>query len=294
MPETVQRLKVLKTYKLFIGGKFPRTESGRYLRAHDVKTGEQLANYCHASRKDLRNAVTAARSAFPGWAAKSAYLRGQIIYRIAEMIESRSHAIADEITSSSATSTPDALAEVAATVDRLVHFAGWSDKYQQVFSSVNPVASPHFNFSTLEPTGVVGIVCPDEPCLLALASLTAEAVLSGNCTVALASEKYPLPAVAFAEALATSDVPAGVINILTGKRDELTPTFASHMDINAIVDASGDPALATTLQGGVADNLKRVSIRDLTPAGWTTAAARDPYRILDTVEVKTAWHPAGL
>lgn len=289
-----QRLAVLKTYKLFIGGKFPRSESGRYKIAQSPKSGDHLANYCHASRKDFRDAVVAARQAQPGWGASSAYLRGQILYRAAEMLESRGDSLAAELESSTGTDKKSARAEVEASIDRLVYYAGWSDKFQQVFGSVNPVASSHFNFSTPEPTGVVGIFCPDSPALLGLVSLVAPAILSGNSSVVLASEEFPLPAITFAEIIATSDVPGGVINLLTGGRAELAPHFATHMDLNAIVDGSGDPVIGSRFREGSATNLKRVAARALDhPADWFGEAAQDPYRILDTIEIKTAWHPIG-
>ncbi len=288
MPEPAERLPVLKTYKLYIGGKFPRTESGRYLRAHAVKTGDHLANYCHASRKDFRDAVVAARSATGSWGAASAYLKGQILYRAAEMLEGRAGAMAAELESSTGRTGAECRDEVAATVDRLVYFAGWTDKFGQLAGTVNPVASSHFNFSMPEPTGVVAVVCPDEPALLALGHLLAEVILTGNTAVVLASERYPLAAMTLAETLATSDLPGGVVNILTGRRAELAPGMASHMDVNGIVDASGDPAIATVLRQGAADNLKRVTLR---PPETTLAGT--PHHILDTVEIKTAWHPIG-
>ncbi len=284
------RLSVLKTYKLHIGGKFPRGESGRVAPAKSP-AGEHLANYCVASRKDFRDAVTAARKAQPGWAKASAYLRGQILYRAAEMLQQRELELAAELTRSGA---KNARAEVEASIDRLVHHAGWTDKYSQLFSSVNPVASPHFNFTFPEPTGVVVAVCPDAPSLLGLVSLLAPAILSGNTCILLASEKSPLPALTFAEIMATSDLPGGVVNILTGTRTELAPHFASHMDVNAIVDASADPAMAATLREGSALNLKRVATRKLAEKDWATAKGEDPYWILDTIEMKTAWHPVGV
>jgi acyl-CoA reductase-like NAD-dependent aldehyde dehydrogenase len=290
-----KRLAVLKTYKLFIGGKFPRTESGRYRIARSPNTGEHLANYCYASRKDFRDAVVAARKAQPGWATSSAYLKGQILYRAAEMLESRADSLCAELGSSTGASKRSASAEIAASIDRLVYFAGWSDKFQQVFGSVNPVASSHFNFSTPEPTGVVGIFCPDSPSLLGLVSLVAPVILGGNACVVLASEKFPLPAITFAEIIATSDVPGGVINLLSGERAELAPHFSSHMDVNAIVDGSADPSVEAILRDGAADNLKRVSLRpEKKPADWFGDSAQDPYRILDTIEFKTAWHPVGV
>lgn len=290
-----QRLAVLKTYKLYIGGKFPRTESGRYKIAKSPTTGEHLANYCHASRKDFRDAVVAARKAQPGWAASSAYLKGQILYRAAEMLESRADSFAAELSASTGARPKAARSEIEACVDRLVYYAGWSDKFQQVFGSVNPVASPHFNFSTPEPTGVVGIFCPDTPSLLGLISLVAPAIVGGNTVVALASERFPLPAITLGELIATSDVPGGVLNLLSGERAELAPHFASHMDVDAIVDGSGDPGTATTFREGSANNLKRISVRALkAPEDWFQDEAQDPYRILDTIEVKTAWHPIGV
>ena len=284
------RLPVLKTYKLHIGGKFPRGESGRVVAAKSPD-GEHLANYCVASRKDFRDAVVAARKAQPGWAKASAYLRGQILYRAAEMLQQRAGELADELSRSGAKKT--ARTEVDASIDRLVHYAGWSDKYSQLFSSVNPVATPHFNFTFPEPTGVVVLVCPDAPALLGLVTLAAAAILSGNTCIALASERAPLPALTFGEIVATSDLPGGVVNILTGTRAELAPHFATHMDVNAIVDA-GDSATATILKSGSATNLKRYARRALTEKEWFTAKAEDPYWILDTVEMKTAWHPVGV
>ena len=189
---------------------------------------------------------------------------------------------------------PTAKREVTLAIDRLVYFAGWTDKYQQVFGSVNPVASSHFNFTTPEPVGVVVVLAPDEPCLVALVSLIAPVILSGNTAVVVASEKFPLPAVTFAEILATSDLPGGVVNIFTGKRAELAPHIASHMDVNAIVDGSGDAALGAKLQGGSAINLKRYANHSLPAKDWFTAKGEDAYAILDTVEFKTAWHPIGL
>jgi len=290
-----QRLAVLKTYKLYIGGKFPRTESGRTMIATDAQTGEHLANYCHASRKDLRDAVVAARAAFTGWSGTSAYLRGQILYRAAEMLESRREAFAAEIQTLTGASAEKTAAEVDASVDRLVYFAGWTDKYPQVFGAVNPVASSHFNFTTPEPTGVVGIFCPNSPSLLGLVTEVATTILSGNTCVAIASEKFPLPAISLAEALATSDLPGGVVNLLTGQHAELAPWMAGHMDVNAVIDASSNATIAKTLQDGTVENLKRFASHALgSERAWYGDAARDPYRILDTIEFKTAWHPIGL
>lgn len=280
------RLAILKTYKLYIGGKFPRTESGRYMTATNPKTNAHLANYCHASRKDLRDAVGAARSAFAGWSGMTAYLRGQILYRMAEMMESRRATFVEELTTNGGLSGRKAITEVDVSIDRLVYYAGWTDKYSQVFSSVNPVASSHFNFSVPEPTGVVGIVCPDDSALLGLVSTMATAILSGNTAVILASETSPLVAISLAEVLATSDLPGGVVNLLTGQRAELAPVFAEHMDINAIIDASADDEVGKVLQAGTAMNLKRY-------ANHQVSDAPSPYQILDTTETKTAWHPVG-
>ena len=289
------RLAILKTYKLYIGGSFPRTESGRYMIATDAKTDAHLANYCHASRKDLRDAVRAARKAFSGWSGTSAYLRGQILYRAAEMLESRRDTFIDEIRSLTGVGSRDATREVDASVDRLVYFAGWTDKIHQVFGAVNPVASSHFNFTTPEPTGVVGLFSPDQPSLLALVSEIAAIILSGNTVVAIASETAPLPAISLAEVFATSDLPSGVVNILTGQRAELAPVMASHMDVNAVIDASGSRDIAATLQSGVADNVKRFADHSCaTEPDWFGSSAADPYRILDTIEHKTAWHPIGV
>ena len=289
-----QRLNVLKTYKLYIGGKFPRTESGRYMTATNATDGSHIAHYCQASRKDLRDAVVAARSAFPGWSKATAYLRGQILYRSAEMIESRFESFVDELVSVTGRSKAEVIREVEASIDRIVHFAGWTDKYSQIFSSVNPVASSHFNFSVPEPTGVVGIVSPDSPELLGMISLIASTILTGNTAVVIVSKTASLSAVSLAEAFSTSDLPGGVVNILTGARDELTPWLASHMDVNAIIDGSGDPDILETLKSGAADNLKRVSDHSfISPEDWFEGAACDPYRILDVTETKTAWHPIG-
>jgi acyl-CoA reductase-like NAD-dependent aldehyde dehydrogenase len=285
------RLDIKKTYKLFIGGKFPRSESGGYLPAKSAK-GEHLDNFSHASRKDTRDAVTAARGAFDGWAKATAYNRGQILYRAAEMLQNRAGELTNEIARSTNVNAAKAKREVTAAIDRLVHYAGWTDKYQQVFGSVNPVASSHFNFTTPEPTGVVVTLAPNEPSLLALVSLIAPVILSGNAVIAIASEKFPLPVLTFAEILATSDLPGGVVNVLAGKRAELAPHIASHMDVNAIVDGASDTELSAKLRSGTAINLKRYSQH--APEDWFASAVEDPYWILDTVEFKSAWHPIGV
>jgi len=286
-------LNVKKTYKLYVGGKFIRSESGKTLPAH-AANGEFLDNHAWASRKDLRDAVAAARAAQDGWAKSTAYLKGQILYRAAEMMQGRAAELVHELSRSLNVSHEQSSREVTATIDRLVHFAGWTDKYQQVFGSVNPVATSHFNFTTPEPTGVVVVVAPDEPALLALIGAVVPVIVSGNSAIVLASEKHPLPALTLGEILATSDLPGGVVNILAGRRAELAPHLASHLDINAIVDASGDHALTAQLQSGTAVNLKRYAQRALTSDEWFTARAENPYWILDTVEMKTAWHPIGV
>jgi acyl-CoA reductase-like NAD-dependent aldehyde dehydrogenase len=287
------RLPVQKTYKLFIGGKFARGENGRVLPAHG-SNGRLLANYCHASRKDFRDAVKAARSAVDGWSKQSAYLRGQVLYRAAEILEMRQSELREELSRGNGQRKKNVQDETTLAVDRLVHYAGWTDKFSQIFGTVNPVASSHFNFTTPEPTGVVVVVCPDEPPLLALVSLVAPVILAGNTAVVLASPTKPLPALTFSEIIATSDLPAGVINIITGDRAELAPHSASHMDVNGIVDATGDEKIGTELQRGGGFNMKRYVRRNLAPAAWQTEAAESPYWILDTVEMKTAWHPIGL
>lgn len=284
------RLAVAKTYKIYIDGKFPRTESGRYFPLEDQK-GAVIANVCRGSRKDFRNAVVAARKAQPGWAKASAYLRGQILYRIAEMLEGRREQFIAELRLQG-TAARAAQKEVDASIDRLIYFAGWADKYQQVFSAVNPVSSSHFNFSVLEPTGVVSIIAPDDSGLLGLVSNIAPTIVGGNTCVALASEQLPLSAVSFAEVLHASDVPAGVINILTGFRAELTTQFASHMDVNAVVFCDGGKAVARDVQDAAADNIKRVISRRR--VDWSAAASQHPYLIRDTQEVKTTWHPIGV
>lgn len=287
------RLPVRKTYKLFIGGKFVRGENGRVLPA----LGENrsvLANFCPASRKDFRDAVVAARGAFAGWSKQSAYLRGQILYRAAELLEMRRGELQTELARTDGAPRSTSTAEVTLSIDRLVHYAGWTDKFGQVFGTVNPVASSHFNFTMPEPTGVVAILCPDEPPLLPFISLVVPVILSGNCAIALASSTKPLPALTFSEIIATSDLPPGVVNVLAGDRAELAPHFASHMDVNAIVDANGDEKIGKELQRGGEFNVKRYVRRELAPKQWRGCDAENPYWILDTVEMKTAWHPIGL
>ena len=289
MAGTADRLPVSKTYKIYVGGKFPRTESGRYFALED-STGGVIANLCRSSRKDFRNAVVEARKAFGSWAGSGAYLRGQILYRIAEMLEGRHDQFVKELTLQRV-GKRKARAEVDAAVDRLIYYAGWSDKYQQIFSTVNPVSSAHFNFSVLEPTGVVGILAPEDSGLLGLVSNIAPAIVGGNTVVVLASASLPLTAISFAEVLHSSDVPAGVVNLLTGYRDELSGQFASHMDVNAVVYCDGDEILEKQVQADAAENLKRVVARN--GIDWSDPSAQSPYLIRDTQEVKTTWHPVG-
>ena len=289
MASKTARVPVDKTYKIYIGGKFPRTESGRYFAIMDG-AGEILANVCRGSRKDFRNAVVAARNAFSAWSSASAYLRGQILYRIAEMLEGRSDQFVTELVQQGA-SKKRALAEVNASIDCLIYYAGWSDKYQQVFSAVNPVSSSHFNFSVLEPTGVVSIIAPDDSSLLGLVANIAPTIVGGNTCVVLASESAPLSAVSFAEVVHASDVPGGVVNILTGFREELSEQFASHMDVNAVVFCQGSESAAQMIQEKAADNVKRVIPRSDTD--WTKGSSNSPYLIRDTQETKTTWHPIG-
>ena len=283
------RLSVAKTYKLYVGGKFPRTESGRTFEIRSP-SGELLANLCQASRKDLREAVVSARKAFPGWAGRSGYNRGQILYRIAEMLEGRADQLANEISSQGVTPAK-ARKEVETTVERFVHYAGWADKYAQVHSSVNPVSSSHFNFSIPEPMGVVGLLAPNEPAILGLATLLAPALAGGNVTVALVSETHPLAPATFAEILNSSDVPAGVVNLLTGFREELLPDFSSHMDVNALLAADLSPKQRKLADENASLNLKRVF--HLPPKACSATEPPGLSPVLDLQETKTTWHPIG-
>ena len=281
------RLSVRKTYKLYVGGAFPRSESGRSYTVNDAKGGF-LANASRASRKDVRDAVVAARKAQSGWAARTPYNRGQILYRVAEMLEGRREQFTEELRSSGLAKTA-ARAEVDAAVDRWVWYAGWADKIAQVTGTANPVSGPFFNFSTPEPAGVIGIIAPDGP-LLGLVSVLAPVIAVGNTAVLVAAEPSPLPAITLGEVLATSDLPGGVVNILTGHRAELAPWLASHMDVNGLDLTGVDGDLATECERAAADNLKRV----LRPAAndWTT----DPgtARMTRFLETKTVWHPVGI
>jgi acyl-CoA reductase-like NAD-dependent aldehyde dehydrogenase len=280
------RLAVRKTYKLFIGGAFPRSESGRTYVVSDAK-GQFVANASQASRKDARDAVVAARGAVAKWAGATAYNRGQILYRVAEMLEGRREQFVAELRTFGAAAGA-ASAEVDAAIDRWVWYAGWSDKIAQVVGGANPVAGPYFNISAPEPTGVVALVAPAEPALLGLVSVVAPAIVTGNTVVVIASQNRPLPAITLAEVLATSDLPAGVVNVLTGAPAEIAPWLASHADVNALdLTGIGDHALAKDLEVAAADSLKRV----LRPAPVDWAADPGTGRMTVFLETKTVWHP---
>lgn len=284
------RINVLKTYKTYIGGQFPRTESGRYYKVKDGE-GTVIANACRCSRKDFRNAVEAARKAFGGWSSRSAYNRGQILYRIAEMLEGRKEQFEAEL-QQAGYSEKEARREVAASIDRLIYYAGWSDKYQQIYSTVNPVASSHFDFSMPDPTGVVSVVAPEQYPLLGLVSVIAPVIVGGNTCVVLASEPNPLMAVSFAEVLNSSDVPGGVINILTGLREELLSHMSSHMDVNAFLCTDElDAETRKMIDENAALNIKRAVYKPT--ENWEEDETQHPYWILEFQEIKTTWHPVG-
>lgn len=282
-----KRLEVLKTYKLYIGGQFPRTESGRYYVPTNAD-GKNLANVCLSSRKDFRDAVVAARSAFESWSNRAAFNRGQILYRMAEMLEGRKAQFMEELMQQDA-SKSKAEKEVSIAIDRLIYYAGWCDKFQQIFSAVNPVASSHFNFSVPEPTGVISIIAPQHDSLLGLVSVMAPVIAGGNTCVVLASETKPFCSVTFAEVMNSSDLPGGVINILTGKVSELASWFVSHMDVNATIYCENDAEIKKTMQEKSAMNVKRIVFYD--KVNWNTEAGQSPYFIMDTQEIKTTWHP---
>jgi len=282
------RLSVRKTYKLYVGGDFPRSESGQSYPVHD-RDGELVARAARASRKDLREAVRAARSAFPGWSGATPYNRGQVLYRVAELMEGRRDQFVEEIHRAGA---KDPEAGVDASIDRWVWYAGWADKIHHVLGSVNPVAAPYFNFTIPEPTGVVGIVAPPDAPLLGLVSRVAPAVVSGNAVVVLASEPWPLPAVTLSEVLATSDVPGGVINVLTGHTAELVPWLAGHMDVNALDTAGVPEDLLPQVDELAAENVKRL-VRADGDADWFADQAESPYAVTALMEMKTVWHPIG-
>jgi acyl-CoA reductase-like NAD-dependent aldehyde dehydrogenase len=282
-----KRLEVLKTYKIYIGGQFPRTESGRYYIPTNA-AGKKLANVCLSSRKDFRDAVVAARGAFGGWSSRAAFNRSQILYRMAEMLEGRKAQFIEELILQDATKAK-AEKEVNLAIDRLIYYAGWCDKFQQLFSAVNPVASSHFNFSVPEPTGVVAVIAPQDDSLLGLVSVIAPVIAGGNTCVVLASETKPLCAVTFAEVLNSSDLPGGVVNILTGKPAELASWFVDHMDVNATLYCENNSDTQKMIKEKSASNLKRVSFYD--KIDWYSKEGESPYFIMDTQEIKTTWHP---
>ena len=280
-----ERINVLKTYKIFIGGKFPRTESGRFYQLNNRR--KAIANVCLSSRKDLRNAVVAARGAFEKWSGSTAYNRSQILYRMAEMMEGRKDQFISELVLQGV-DRKEATLEVDLSIDRVIYFAGWADKINQVFGSVNPVATSHFNFSLMEPMGVVGLVAPEKSALLGLVSSLCPILVSGNCAVVLASEKLPLCSITLAEVLVTSDVPGGVVNILTGKKEEIMVHLAKHMDVNAIY-LTDNLEHKKSVQEEAIQNLKRVVVGK--QKSWDDSSVENPYIIIDFMETKTTWHP---
>lgn len=284
-------LDIRKTYKLYVGGEFVRTESGRY---DPIATPKKrfLANISRGSRKDLREAVRKARTAQPGWAGKTAYLRGQILYRMAEMLQGRAVSFEEILRDTRGLTIAVARAEVRASIDRLLHYAGWSDKFGALLGTVNPVASSYFDFSVPEPMGVVGIVAPEAPDLLGLVTHLAPVLVSGNAAVVLLSEKYPLASLELAEVLATSDLPGGVANLISGRKEELVPHLSRHMDVNAIADAAGDATLSKSIAEDAAVNVKRV--RRYAIADYFSEAAQGLDLIEAFVEIKTTWHPIGV
>lgn len=285
------RLPVTKTPKCYVGGAFIRSESGRVYPLKDA-SGAFIANIPQCTRKDLRNAVEAAAKAGPGWARRSAYNRGQIIYRLAEMIEARRGEMVNALHAGGQPASR-AESEVTATIDRLIHYAGWTDKYEQLLGNVNPVASAHFNFTVTEPMGIVGVLAPEDAPLLALVSLMAPAIACGNTVVALASTSRPYPSIALGEMLATSDLPGGVVNLLTGLRSELLPTFATHAHFRAISGVA-DATERRQIKIAAADSVKRVHlIKAEEPRDWLADSAQGLYEIRNLVEFKTTWHPIG-
>lgn len=283
-------LEIRKTYKMYLGGEFVRSESGRYDEALDRK-GQHLANVCRGSRKDVRDAVVRARAAQAKWAGATAYLRGQILYRMAEMLEGRLDAMQALLGRTSGLTRARARQEVRASIDRIVHYAGWADKVTALLSSVNPVASNYFDFSLPEPTGVVGVVCPESPGLLGVVSHVLPVIVTGNAAVVLLSEKDPLPALEWAEVLATSDLPGGVVNLLSGQKRELLPHLARHMDVNALALAGLATELATAARQDAAVNVKRVATYAVDD--YAADSAQGLPLIRDFVEIKTTWHPVG-
>lgn len=283
------RIKVQKTYKTYVNGKFPRSESERTYEIKDRK-GNVIANACRCTRKDVREAMVAARSAFPDWKNRSSYNRGQILYRIAEILEGRKEQFIDELMAAGL-SKKNALAETEKAIDIFIYYAGWTDKYQQVFGSINPVASSHFNFSNPEPTGIVGIIVPENDIFAGLTGMIAPVLAGGNSCVVLAPEDFPLTAISFGEVLHGSDVPGGVVNILSGYRKELIPPLSTHMDLNAIWNTLTDKKIRKQIDEDSALNIKRVvhSVNRY----WMDYENQNPYHILEFQEIKTTWHPAG-
>jgi acyl-CoA reductase-like NAD-dependent aldehyde dehydrogenase len=284
------RLSVLKTYKLYIGGKFPRSESGRVYEVTDSKGGTWLANAPLASRKDARDAVVAARKAVPGWSGATAYNRGQVLYRVAEMLEGRREQFAREVADAEGLSKARAAAAVDAAVDRWVWYAGWTDKIAQVVGGANPVAGPYFNLSTPEPTGVVAVLAPQDSSFLGLVSVLAPVIATGNAAVVVASERSPLPALSLGEVLATSDVPGGVVNVLSGRTAEIAAPLAAHRDVNGLDLTGASPELAAELEAAATENLKRV--RRAGAEDWTADPGTG--RLTCWLETKTVWHPIGV
>ncbi|MBV8246217.1 MAG: aldehyde dehydrogenase family protein [Candidatus Eremiobacteraeota bacterium] len=287
------RLAVRKTYKLYINGAFVRSESGRSDPLWDGK--EFAANVARASRKDVRDAVVAARAAQPNWFSMTPALRGLIFYRLAEMVEGRKAEFVERLREGSELAEPDAAAEVLAAIDRIVWYAGWCDKYAALLSTRNPVGGPHFNFSTAEPMGVIALIAPDEPALLGMVSMMMPALVAGNTLVIVGSERDPRTPMTFAEALATSDLPAGVVNVLTGHRTELAPPLAKHMDVNGMTFVDIDNPYTTELQRSSAENLKRTHVVPArSRAQWFSADVQSLDEIAALSEIKTIWHPAGI
>ncbi|HLC82815.1 MAG TPA: aldehyde dehydrogenase family protein [Bacteroidia bacterium] len=283
----MSRIEIQKTYKIYIGGQFPRTESGRYYPLKNKK-GDVLANICLCSRKDFRNAEVAARGAQSGWGSRAAFNRAQILYRIAEMLEGRKEQFVSELVLQGSTLAA-AKQEVEVSIDRMVYYSGWCDKFQQIYSSVNPVASSHFNFSVPEPTGVVAIIADENFSLLGLVTAIAPVIAGGNACVVLASESKPFCAVTFAEVLNSSDLPGGVVNIITGTSAELHEHFSNHMDVNAVIYYRNNKAEIKKIKENASLNVKRVFVYN--KINIATEKAESPYFIFDTQEIKTTWHP---
>jgi len=280
------RLITPKTYKIYIGGKFVRSESGKYYK---LSTGDsEQINICRSSPKDIKNAVQQARNAFGNWSGRSGYNRGQILYRIAETMEGRSSQFIRTLKLQGCT-TIKAEQEVERSIDNIIYYAGWCDKYQQIYSTVNPVEGPYFNYSIPEPTGVVGIIPPLEYGLSALTGIIAPVILGGNTMIAVASEKYPLTAIELAEVLNSSDVPSGVVNIMTGYNNELIKTISTHLDVNAMVFADIDQQKISSIKKNASSNIKRISVWN--HVNWNNDSVRSPYKVMDLQEVKTVWQP---